>query len=214
MAEKPILFNLEMVKAILEGRKTQTRRVCKITVNGGEKVDHAACAFVEYPARNFKGQCANFCDADGHYKGAAHASIQPGDVLWVRETWQRLFEYDKYVYRADYDDDEGLRIDRAYVAWRPSIHMPRAAARLFLRVKNVRIERLDNISPMDVKAEGVKIDEDDEFSVEASQEAMELFAFEALWDSTIKPADLPLYGWEANPWVWVYEFERVEAKLE
>ena len=196
MAEKPMLFNTEMTRAILEDRKTQTRRLVKE---------------IPLDEQHFtvKGGVALACDGSGYwYRAEKFCRVQPGDVLWVRETWQRLFEYDKYVYRADYDDDEGLRIDRAYVAWRPSIHMPREAARLFLNVTGVRIERLQDISPLDIKAEGIRIKEDDEFDVEMSQEAMERFEFERLWDSTIKPADLPKYGWEANPWVWRYTFER------
>lgn len=184
MAERPILFNTEMVRAILDGLKTQTRRLVK-------------------PIKS-------------HYvmdgKPTNDPPCDPGDILWVRETWQRLSDFGEqlYVYRADYKDNEPLRLDGMYTAWRPSIHMPKEAARLFLRVTGVRCERLQEIKPLDVKAEGIKIDEVDEFDVEVSAEAMERFAFEELWDSTVKPSDLPRYGWDANPWVWVIEFERCE----
>jgi len=182
MAYKPILFNTEMVRAILDGRKTQTRRLCK-----GQPQDG-----VTSPT------------ALGY-----EPLYKPGDILWVRETWNggRLFGQKGYgyVYAADYKGQSAL-------GWRPSIHMPRAAARLFLRVTGVRIERLQDITPMGIKAEGVKVDENDEFDVEFSPEVMEHFAFEVLWDTTVKKADLPRYGWEANPWVWVIEFERMEER--
>ena len=156
---------------------------------------------------------------------------KPGDVLWVRETWNIIALCDEcndtqacFAYKASEMPEHDCRwasitwgnyekyignvcpdLDR----WRPSIHMPKEAARLFLRVTGVRIEKLQDILPMDVKAEGIKIDEDDEFSVECSPEAMERFKFEVLWNGTVKPANLPHYGWDANPWVWVIEFERV-----
>ena len=90
--------------------------------------------------------------------------------------------------------DNPIIIDR----WHPSIHMPKEAARLFLRATGVRVERLQDIDDDGVVAEGLKIGD----------------AFDVLWDSTIKPADLPLYGWDANPWVWVIEFERCEKPTE
>ena len=198
MAEKPILFNTKMVRAIMDGRKTQTRRLVKgIPLHSPyfEVVDGVPMV----------------CDDNGDwYPATCFSRIQTGDVLWVRETWngiklgQRGKEETTYWYRADEDEDH-LNPDNK---WRPSIHMPREAARLFLLVTDVRMERLQDISLLDVKAEGIMIEEDDEFDVEMSQEAMERFEFERLWDTTVKPADLLRYGWDVNPWVWVIEFER------
>ena len=128
MAEKPILFNTEMVKAILDGKKTQTRRVIKSAPLGLFYED--GC-----PARN--------------------PPYRSGDVLWVRETWkQETHDYagggyaltDGYLYKADGPQDTtGMMVEDR---WHPSIHMPRKAARLFLRVKDVRHERLQDITPL------------------------------------------------------------------
>lgn len=181
---KPILFNTEMVRAILEGRKTQTRRLCK-----GQPQDG-----VTSPE-----------------KMGYEPPYKPGDVLYVRETWCNVNtkEYPSYFYKADNDRP----IDFNLTPWRPSIHMPREAARLFLMVKDVRIERLQDIKPLDVKAEGIEITcYEDEYDVEMSDEAMERLMFSMLWDKTIKPADSLCYGWLANPWVWVIEFERLDEK--
>lgn len=205
MAYKPILFNTEMVRAILDGMKTQTRRICKITSDSDpEPYNHSFCADVEFPATNYKGPCANFVDKSGHFIGAAKQHIQVGDVLWVRETWQRLSDFGEqlYVYRADYKDDEPLRLDGLYTTWRPSIHMPREAARIFLKVKDVRAEQLQSITMDEIRAEGLT-----SAAVHAWDEEIAFKEWGLLWNSTIKPDDLPRYGWDANPWVWVYEFE-------
>lgn len=195
MAERPILFNTEMVKAILEDRKTQTRRLVKdiplyepyFTVDEG-------IAFA--------------CDEDGEWHPAeAFSRIQPGDVLWVRETWAK--DVGRYMYRANYSDTEKFYMNGREIkmVWRPSIHMPREAARLFLPVKAVRIERLQDMSEDDAIAEGASGDayQDEQGNVMEIVRPSENFSH--IWDSTIKKADLTRYGWEANPWVWVIEFE-------
>lgn len=190
MAVKPILFNTKMVRAILDGTKTQTRRLVSLGM---------PCYFA------------------------------PGDIMWVRETWRREyikepnngrgtpvdFKPYEYRYRAD---GEILNSDGTPVIWTPCLHMPKKAARIFLRVKKVHSERLQDISPkdaslegvgrmyLDLIAEGVKdygCDCDVKYGL-----AKEQFAW--LWDSTIKKADLPKHGWKANPSVWVIEFERCE----
>lgn len=195
MAEKPILFNTEMVKAILDGRKTQTRRLVKgIPLHSPyfEVVDGTPMV----------------CDDNGDwYPATCFSRIQPGDVLWVRETWngiklgQRGKEDTTYWYRAD-EDEERLNPDDK---WRPSIHMPREAARLFLRVTTVRVQRLQEITSGEAVAEGIKS------KLRSPSEAGDvLIAFKELWNRTIKPADLHRYGWSANPWVWVIGFVRVE----
>lgn len=200
---KPILFNTEMVRAILDGRKTVTRRVCKIKINDGDTVDHLLAAAVEYPAKNRFGVCANFYDENGYYRGAAQPKYFPGDILYVRETWKCLLPFRKYIYKAD-----GLYGSNS---WRPSIHMPRRAARIFLRVTDVRVQRLQDMRLKDCLAEGViltsaEIDD----RIKAPVRARERFA--AVWNSTIKPKNRDIYGWDANPWVWVIEFEQISKE--
>jgi hypothetical protein len=118
---------------------------------------------------------------------------QPGDILWVRETWSRM-ETGQYLYKADNEKPV------SFLGWRPSIHMPREAARIFLRVTGVRVERLQDISYADVIAEGIPYGH------------AEHTKFRAVWESTLKPKDRPTYGWEANPWVWALEFERISKE--
>ena len=206
MSEKPILFNTDMVKAILDGRKTQTRRV----IHPHLKKDEAGWMVCLTSFR--KPYAIDTHDDDGRSMRRVPAPYQRGDVLWVREAWAK--DIGRYMYRANYSDTEKFYMNGREIkmAWRPSIHMPREAARLFLRVKDVRIEKLQDISPLDINAEGIKNIERDEYDVEMSDEAMEQFMFEELWDSTINPADLLTHGWESNPWVWVIEFERMEGK--
>lgn len=198
MAEKPMLFNTEMVKAILDGRKTQTRRILKITT--------APVLYAEVtPPSSI--QITKDCMAAVRWNSDVIGGFDlkppylPGDILWVRETWQYIPESDTdgfYVYAADREEPADWK-------WRPSIHMPREAARLFLRVTSVRVQRLQNITSGEAVAEGIKS------NLRSPSEAADaLIAFEELWNSTLKPADLPLYGWGANPWVWVIGFVRIE----
>ena len=128
---------------------------------------------------------------------------QPGDVLWVRETWcESLGQAGKYFYRAYAGPrDEMKEYAHSFNRWHPSIHMPREAARLFLRVTGVRAERLREMVLADVLMEGVQ---------EAGTYEDTWDLWHQTWDSTIKAADRPAYGWVANPWVWVISFERVE----
>lgn len=188
---KPILFNAQMVRAILDGRKTQTRRIVKpqpIGFTGRNFI------FADDECPKKWEQCDNF---------VATAQYHSGDILYVRETWSELKHPDgsrRYVYKAS---DEYPFGEDGYIVkfrWRPSIHMPREAARLFLLVTDVRVERLWDISSEDVYAEGT-----DNRPWAATRDA-----FRRLWDSTIKKADRDRYGWDANPWVWVISFERYD----
>ena len=146
------------------------------------------------------------CDEDGVWHHAeAFSRIQPGDVLWVRETWHGLktgnekFGHHKtFWYKADEKDENPD--DK----WCPSIHMPKEAARLFLKVKDVRIERLQDITINGIRAEGLT-----SMAVHAGDMEIAFKEWARLWNSTIKPADLQRYGWEVNPWVWVITFERM-----
>lgn len=197
MAEKPMLFNTEMVRAILDGSKTQTRRLVKnipLQEPYFEVVDGTPYA----------------CDGDGEWHPAVEFSpIQKGDVLYVRETFVK--DVGRYMYKANYSDTEKFYMNGREIkmVWRPSIHMPKEAARLFLRVKDVRIERLQDMSIEDALAEGINRNGLlTVFGPIEYNKAKVWGRMGTLWNSTIKPADLPKYGWEANPWVWRYTFER------
>lgn len=165
---KPILFNTDMVRAILDGRKSVTRRVIKPQPIGS---------------------------------AALRPPVLAGDILWVRETWRR--GAGRYMYRADYINGEeffanGKKVD---IKWSPSIHMPKEAARIYLRVVYVHLEQLKHISCDEMEREGVS---------PSLPEAMKANEFGALWNSTIKPSDRDRYGWEANPFVWKIDFQRCE----
>lgn len=204
---KPILFNTEMVRAILEGRKTVTRRAIKPQPMIGSTI---------YPNIDVAGKvCAEIWG-----NGAVKYIKQPyhrSDILWVRETWAYGCTFAterKLFYRADGDSDDVYR-------WHPSIHMPREAARIWLRVTGVRVERVQEIDGNGLRAEGFDIpclpnEVEDQFNKYGAIFDLEQAkkSFSALWDSTIKPADREKYGWAANPWVWVIEFERCEKPEE
>lgn len=207
MSMKPILFNTEMVLANLEDRKTNTRRIVKPQpdIDGLVRFDDT-----------------RFVDTDGRlYK----PPYQTGDILYVRETWAQcpdLFgEFPEYIYRADYaendlrmgDDTTEVYSDfPASVKWRPSIHMPKEAARLFLRVTDVRVERLQDIDDEGAKAEGANWHNGKNVGLEEKMRRSAVERFAEIWDSTIKLADLEKYGWDANPWVWVFEYERISKE--
>ena len=181
---KPILFNTEMIRAILEGRKTVTRRKVKFLRGWNPKfTGYISDGALLYGSNNIP---------------AVKAPYRPGDILWVRETWcESLGKAGKYFYRAYAGPrDEMKEYAHSFNHWCSSIHMPREAARIFLRVTGVRVERLQEIDDPGVVAEGLEIG----------------CYFDELWDSTIKAADRPTYGWEANPWVWVIEFERISKE--
>lgn len=226
---KPILFNTEMVRAILDGRKSCTRRVIKFPVNRYTNNVPLADKVVVQELRCDK---VNFLE-EPFFSYGMNLPYQPGDILYVRETWQYLYELDgneqviedtgKYYYAATdtipfntYVDENGVRHDHA--PWRPSIHMPKEAARIWLKVTDVRVERLQDITPKDAENEGVGnlfyedigyseknygTEVDPEYGIAKEQ-------FSWLWDSTIKKSDLDRYGWEANPWVWIIKFERCD----
>lgn len=184
---KPILFNTEMVRAILDGRKTVTRRAIRPQPEGR-------------PIRMTENSCYPGCYAIEGTPRVIRPPYQPGDTLWVRETWAKSMA-GTFMYQAD---DKAIMVER----WRPSIHMPREAARLFLRVTGVRVERLKDIDGHGILKEGIDNGKSNP-AMGTRWENMQSMAFAELWNSTLKSADLPLYGWAANPWVWVIEFERI-----
>ena len=188
MEYKPILFNTEMVQAIQAGRKTQTRRLLR----------HINAYSIKTGLPGNAPPC------------------KPGDILWVRETWHK--DAGRYMYLANYSKDEkfyrnGQEVE---IRWSPSIHMPKTAARIFLRVKDVRVERLQDMTEEQAEKEGCSAGR---FHItcgpfgncdEPPEDFDAVEDFQRVWDSTIKPADHDKYGWDANPWVWVIEFERCE----
>ncbi len=222
---KPILFNTDMVRAILDRRRTVTRKVIKpanpfrnkegyhqgngLWIDGYSKNDE--------PNGHIKDYSVSSCWMTRKYYLEKYAPYQPGDTLYVRETWNTnpLHDYgnesNKYVYKADYDGHAGE------FGWSPPIRMPKEAARIFLRVIDVRVERLQDITEEQAIKEGFKgvrcrcggtayacTDCYNTGWVEPPY-----VGFMYTWDSTIKKKDLVLYGWKANPWVWVIEFERI-----
>lgn len=204
MEIKPILFNTEMVRAILDGRKTCTRRICK---------DANECTVPDmefYNADRRTYAVHNFADKE-HTEQLSIAErtcpICPGDILYVRETWMdyaglTMYKADCDIYRLD-------SLNFAGFGWKPSIHMPKEAARIWLKVTGVRMERLQEITEVGIQKEGVEVDPKE--CAGKFDFISELFLlFQRLWNSTIKKSDLDRYGWDASPWVWVIEFERCE----
>lgn len=203
MSLKPILFNTEMVCALLEGRKTVTRRVVKsqpVLDSHLWKLGGAAWSDSVLSVPVMLGHSL--------YNRAPY---QPGDVLWVRETWAKNPFGEGYIYPTE--------MAGAGQKWRPSIHMPREAARIFLRVTGVRVERLQAITEEDAKDEGAckaypyTDPETGKTTYMQDENATYIGGFACAWDNTIKSADRATCGWEANPWVWVIEFERIEKEL-
>jgi hypothetical protein len=179
MKEHPIIFSTEMVRAILKGRKTQTRRILKA------KPGHIYLT-----------------EGD---PGCPYGKI--GDRLWVRESFCKNGELT--IYKTDLGAE---MLER----WKPSIHLKRKDARLFLEITNIRVERLQDISEEDCQAEGVKwqwngeCEECYQWSVSGDKKSDEWFdqaedCYKNLWDSIHKKEN----KWEDNPWVWVIEFKRV-----
>ena len=217
---KPILFNTEMVQAILDGRKTVTRRVIKQQVQQAHWWEYNDDGSVDFMcgASSQNGDGISF----GDWVVTAKPPYKVGDVLYVRETWCRLAYVDdgghthyddcQYYYATDGDyqvtlvDDDGYELDDQRMKWRPSIHMPKEAARLFLRVTDVRPERLQDMTQEDAEKEGFCETQD----IESRFTSSPLLMFTSLWDSTIKKQDIERYSWDANPWVWVIKFERID----
>lgn len=245
---KPVLFNTAMVQAILDGRKTVTRRIVKphreaiienvwLDKNDGEVV-------VVYNDNNRIGE-----------KGYIKTKYQVGDVLWVRETWAKIEDFEnnfgfdiddglKYLFKCDDNGKAHNSVDASVKRWRPSIHMPKEAARIFLKVTDVRVERLQGITWEQCLKEGIEHDDISESPdlicnfchYEESQQGVKnygsgpvfcsdgcgcedakiiyeddcIYAFQGLWNSTVHKKHFEKLGWDANPWVWVIEFERCE----
>lgn len=229
MKERPILFSAPMVRAILAGTKTQTRRIAPISdLNIKPHSDDLVTWGVSF-TKPLKGVLGSH--SGGRFSDLQARSIiasqfnpygQPGEKLWVRETWMDLLgtgierktgDHGRYAYAADtppgsYGDDQR----KAYgLKWRPSIHMPRAASRITLEVTDVRVERLQDISEADAAAEGIT-----PYPGHHGRWLSEhrpglnypsaIAAYRDLWESINGPS-----SWDANPWVWVVEVKRVKG---
>ena len=233
MAIKPILFNTKMVRAILDGRKDATRRIVK-----GFIPDDAVWGYTAFTPKGYISCRGTF--ADGYGEKFFKLPCETGDILYVRETWERFecwncegdergncpkepqksvldkHSYGCYMYRAT-DEISGD------AKWHPSIHMPKEAARIWLKVTNVRVERLQSITEGGAIREGAEGEKCHHTNTGAfgCTDCMNTgwieppqVEFMQIWNSTIKESDIDRYGWGANPWVWVIEFERCKKPEE
>ena len=225
--ELPILFNTEMVRANLDGRKTCTRRVIKAQP---DEKHTFPLGFVTGSTEAKELGCFGFgTNENGGSIQFVKPPYQAGDILYVRETWQcwRAHRYEATAdirFRAGGDDvrlqfangntDSIDRLDYDTFVhkwfshngkWKPALFMPKEAARIWLKVTDVRVERLQEITIDDIRNEGLS-----SMAVHAGDMEIAIEEWKNVWNSTIKKSDLDCYGWDANPWVWVIEFERCE----
>lgn len=226
---KPILFNTEMVQAILEGRKTCTRRKITRTPSNDEPCGYGF--WREFNHNDGKWYIKDYTHSccwltQEEYMGK-YAPYQIGDILYVRETFfegdildsnEDIVERDIVIYATDDLSEHGLE----ELKWKPSIHMPKKLARIFLKVTDIRVERLQDITTEQAKAEGIReYTKDGEVLKYALNENQYRWSsmprnaiepFIKLWDSTVNKKDIDKYGWKANPWVWVIEFKKISKE--
>lgn len=187
MRDLPILFNTEMVRAILDGRKSCTRRIVK-----GFIPNDAVWGYTAFTPKGCISCRGTF--ADGYGEKFFKLPCEPSDILYVRETFIQAAAH-TFWYKAD--DKSWMSKD---LLWKPSIHMPKKAARIWLKVTDVRVERLQDIMEDEPGPNNQVVKEGFNYGCD----------FIAAWNSTIKKSDFDTYGWDANPYVWVIEFERCE----
>lgn len=224
MAIKPILFNTEMVRAILEGRKSCTRRIVKPQQLIGMLPDKCKNGAPEEFLKEKKLMFKPYCDmTDIELINTAYkAPYQIGDILYVRETWMDYAGLT--MYKADCDKYKLESLNFAGFGWHPSIHMPKEAARIWLKITDVRVERLRDITEEQAYMEGTNPWDEACYEnngwrptlsdPDSGGEPNMVDGFHKLWNSTIKKSDLDRYGWAADPWVWVIEFEQCEKPKE
>lgn len=247
MAIKPILFNTEMVRTILDGRKTCTRRIVKDGIP-----DDAMWGYTAFTPKGYI-SCRGVY-ADGYGEGFYKLPYQPGDILYVRETWERFECWNcegdergncpKEPKKSVLDKTCGCYLYRATdeisgdAKWHPSIHMPKKAARIWLKVTDVRVERLQDITEDGAEAEGmpdsldypvdkaycplckgegiigtVDVHSLGHMDVDCPYCDSYRKKFENLWNS-INQKSLDRYGWDANPYVFVIEFVKIDKPEE
>lgn len=213
MKQRGILFSDEMVRAIIDGQKTQTRRVVKPQPSA-DTVGYSWCISTDrkrnatFIPRRTNGDYRN------HHQHETGPPVrcpygQPGDLLYVRECWSvpgAVIGSDDPIYK-------GMtvlyRATDKHHSWRPSIHMPKWAARIWLKVTEVRVERVRLVLERDAEAEGVSACYGDKCGYPAGEVAKAYrCSFERFWNSINAKRG---YSWESNPWVWVVSFERCEA---
>lgn len=237
MAIKPILFNTEMVRAILDGRKSCTRRLPR------KQIEEKYLEYDEWVQAVAVPGCTYLREKEFYTQ---YPPYKPGDVLYVRETW-RVGAWDILNQMIAFDYKDGTCGELTYIhdrelferlvnqsrndarqakgeyngvdfvwekgkspcRWHPSIHMPKEAARIWLKVTDVRVERLQEITIDGIRSEGLS-----SMAVHVGDMEIAVKEWELLWNSTIKKSDLDRYGWNANPWIWVIEFEQCEKPKE
>ncbi len=217
---KPILFNTEMTNAVREGRKTATRRVLKEPYYIDDEESSRVSGLAIHRGTNIT-----------YGMPYPDSPYEINEILYVPEAWKCIGTYGELGYEVEFRDGQRVSFkfedrdrakkwakyrDKPSHQWQSPYFMPREAARLFLRVKDVRVERLQDVTEEQAEAEGaprafeyntpegpvIILDEDGYFYC----------GFKAVWESTIPKEKLPIYGWDANPWVWVIEFKRISKE--
>lgn len=229
---KPILFNTEMVQAILDDRKTVTRRVVKPQPQcyGPSLTYKHEVNLTDVFLSAEKGilqcrRCGHYPEYSNEGSLISHYWKPPykvADILYVRETWAKIEDFEnhedweidkdlRYLYKCDDNGKQHTFIDIGVKKWKLSIHMPSEAARIFLKVTDIRVEKLQDITLEQVYKEGIldhKCDVCKGFG--RCKNSGQYSCFEWLWDGTVKKQDIGTYDWNSNPYVWVIEFERVD----
>lgn len=204
---KPILFNTDMVQAILEDRKNQTRRTKGLDIVNQDPENFKFQSFsADFNYITFKNITT------GLYQSIKNTIGKPGDILWVRETWQYSDDLSEpFLYRQKYED-EHLPEYHNDMKWKPSIFMPKEACRIFLKIRSIRVERLQDITREDAIKEGLYKEWDDTaywyknyYNTLPSMFKNPIASFVTLW-KTINGVN----SWNNNPWVWVITFERID----
>lgn len=213
--ERPILFNTEMVKAVLEGRKTQTRRVIKMR-DGSLAEDEDISTWEDGGLDKVMDFTINY----PYWKELKCPYGKPGYRLWVRETYVPNY----FDINQEYGNNNGYKADWTASAaevckepkWKPSIFMPRHASRILLEITDIRVERVQDITESEAIAEGVELLNNSPFNQWKSYKEKGRFhlhawqSFQSLWNSINEKRG---FGWDVNPWVWVVEFKRIEMPL-
>ena len=199
--ELPILFNTDMVRTILRkvNPKTATRRAIK-----GYIPSDAMFGYTMFTPKGYISCRGTFVGEYG--EKFFKLPCQKGDILYVRETWCVNPIIKEFYYKANRKEGEQAPYD---LKWHPSIHMPKEAARIWLKVTDVRVECLQDMTLDDFLSEGVVI-RPEAFNDPENAYLQAKDAFVRIWDSTIKKEEIYLYGWDGKPWTWVIEFERCE----